>query len=261
MSNSKETLSSNSLFHFTNSAEQLISILKHRFRPKYCLEDLRMFKTAEDETDDWLELAIPMICFCDIPLSKIKHHLTFYGNYGIGLTKKWGIKHGVSPLLYVGQDSETTKSLRMIFEEYHRTSEQHQSIWEMGQAVMRFLRFTKPYEGQFWRNGEYLQGVRFYDEREWRYVPEIQPDDDLTAWIAKSDYLDDIKRSALNEILADKYTLHFEPDDIKYIIVENEDQILSIISAVERIKGQFDPEIIKKLTSRIITRQQIIEDF
>ena len=46
----------------------------------------------------------------------------------------------------------------------------------------------------------------------------------------------------------DKYTLHFEPNDIKYIIVENEDQILSIIRAVERIKNRFDRETIKKLT-------------
>ena len=92
MNELKETISSNSLFHFTNSAERLVGILKHTFRPRYCLEDLRMFTTSldEDEEGSWLELAIPMVCFCDIPLSKIKHHLTFYGNYGIGFDKRMG---------------------------------------------------------------------------------------------------------------------------------------------------------------------------
>ena len=260
MTQTKETLSSNSLFHFTNSAERLIGILKHTFKPRYCLEDLKMFQTFDDD-DSHDELAIPMVCFCDIPLSKIKTHLTFYGNYGIGLTKEWGIKNGVSPLLYVDSTSETTKSIRNIFAEYHRSSTEHKAIWEMGKQVMRFLRFTKPYEGKFWRNGEYLQGIRFYDEREWRFVPEVKGEDNLTPWIIKEDYLDDIKRSELNEVLAEKYTLHFEPSDIKYIIVENEDQILSIIRAVERIKNRFDRETIKKLTSRILTKQQMIEDF
>ena len=118
------------------------------------------------------------------------------------LTKEWGVRNGVSPLLYVDNQSETTKSLKKIFEEYHKNSMHHKSIWEMGQAVMRFLRFTKPYEGQFWRNGTYLQGIRFYDEREWRFVPEVKEEDDLAPWISKENYLDDIKRSELNEVLS-----------------------------------------------------------
>jgi len=32
-------LSANSLFHFTNSLENLLNILKEEFRPRFCLED------------------------------------------------------------------------------------------------------------------------------------------------------------------------------------------------------------------------------
>ena len=100
MTDIKETLSSNTLFHFTNNAEKLIAILKHTFKPRFCLEDLRMFNPSDNEENDWLEMAVPMTCFCDIPLSKVKNHLTFYGNYGLGLTKEWGIRNNVTPILY-----------------------------------------------------------------------------------------------------------------------------------------------------------------
>ncbi len=135
-------------------------------------------------------------------------------------------------------------------------------MWSVGQDTMRFIRFCKPYEGKFWRDGKYLEGIRFYDEREWRFVPDINPGaDSVTVWLSKETYLDDILLSEANEILADKHKLHFNPDDIKYIIVEREDQVLSIIKAVEKITDRFDRDTIKKLTSRIITREQIIEDF
>jgi len=263
MSSSKETLSSNSLFHFTDSAETLVKILENNFQPRYCLEDLTMFKTETDSKDeeDWLEFAIPMVCFCDIPLSKIKNHLEYYGSYGIGLTKEWGIRNGISPLLYVEKDSETAKCLRNMLEEFNKNSSEHQSIHDMGQFALRFLRFTKPYEGDMWRKTGPEKGVRFYDEREWRYVPEMTGTKDLSAWIRKKEFLDTVKKPRLDSKLAKQYPLTFEPDDIKYIIVEKEAQILSIIEAVEDIKDRFDESMIKKMTSRILTKDQIVEDF
>lgn len=261
MKETKETLSSNSLFHFTNSAKNLIDILTYSFKPRYSLEDLGMFNISNQAIVSSFELGIPMVCFCDIPLSKIKYHLEFYGNYGIGLTKTWGVEKGVSPLLYVEQESETTKSLKSLYKIYNEGVLENESYKEIGNAIMRFLRYTKPYQGQFWREGKYLDGIRFYDEREWRYVPEIDGKEDLTPWISKKDYLDEIKVTRYNNILGEKYKLEFEPSDIKYIIVENEEQILSIIDAVEKIKSPFTDDIIKKLLSRILTKQQIIEDF
>lgn len=264
MNEIKETLSSNCLFHFTNGADRLIGILKNNFKPRFCLEDLSMFGIGEglDDSREMDELAIPMVCFCDIPLSKVKNHLSFYGNYGIGLTKEWGIRNGVSPILYLDKTSETTTALKKLTQSFTSTSIDYEPFLEIEQASLRFYRFCKPYEGKFWRNGDYLQGVRFYDEREWRYVPDIEPGKaTVTPWMLKKQYLDDIIRSEANEVLADNYSLNFQPDDIKYIIVENEDQILSIIQAVERIKGKYDSDTLKRLTSRILTKQQIIEDF
>lgn len=264
MNDLRETLSSNCLFHFTNSAERLIGILKKSFKPRFCLEDLSMFGIGEglEDSSELDELAIPMVCFCDIPLSKVKNHLSFYGNYGIGLTKEWGISNGVSPILYLDSTSETTKALRTLNHTIANTSIDAEPFFVVKQAYLRFYRFCKPYEGKFWRNGSYLEGVRFYDEREWRYVPDIEPGkESITPWLYRNQYFDEIIRSEANEVLEEDYSLNFQPDDIKYIIVENEDQILSIIKAVERIKGKFDSDTLKRLTSRILTKQQIIEDF
>ena len=82
-------ISLNTLFHFTDKIENVIGILKEGFRPHFCLEDLNDF-VSRDERIEYLEWAIPMVCFCDIPLSQSTNHREHYGNYGIGLSKEWG---------------------------------------------------------------------------------------------------------------------------------------------------------------------------
>jgi hypothetical protein len=62
-------ISAQTLFHFTKSAEALIGILREEFKPRYCLEDQTVMRHPDGP--NMLELAIPMVCFCDIPLSSI----------------------------------------------------------------------------------------------------------------------------------------------------------------------------------------------
>ena len=58
-------LSANTLFHFTNSLENIENILEQEFFPNYSLE---VIQTLDIEK----EIAIPMVCFCDIPLLNTK---------------------------------------------------------------------------------------------------------------------------------------------------------------------------------------------
>ena len=69
-------LSPSTLFHLT-SKTGLKGILKDNFKLKYCLEKI-------DHTEMPVELAIPMVAFCDIKISEIKDHIDKYGSYGIG---------------------------------------------------------------------------------------------------------------------------------------------------------------------------------
>lgn len=70
------------------------SILKDGFFPHYCPEytlDPEDRRAASRRHHPMR--AIPMVCFCDLPLSLIAKHLKEYGCFGIGMTKRWGIKH------------------------------------------------------------------------------------------------------------------------------------------------------------------------
>ena len=73
-------ISSSTLFHFTSSIDYIRSILEDEFRPNLSLEDLSCLELQE-------KVAIPMVSFCDIPLSQTKAHMQYYGHYGIGLAK------------------------------------------------------------------------------------------------------------------------------------------------------------------------------
>ena len=50
-------------------------------------------------------LAIPMVCFFDIPLSQISEHSAKYGKCANGIKKEWAIQQGVTPVLYFHENS------------------------------------------------------------------------------------------------------------------------------------------------------------
>src|ERR1700722_14296147 len=100
-------LSANSLFHFTEKRADLISILKNGLYVRYSLENYQgLIEEKEEE-----EVNLPMVCFCDIPLSQVKRHITTYGSYAIGLTKKWGIKNKINPVIYTYYNSSIANIL------------------------------------------------------------------------------------------------------------------------------------------------------
>ncbi len=65
-----------------------------------------------------------------------------------------------------------------------------------------------------------------------------------------------------NEKLSSSDYLEFSPKDIKYIIVNDEADIIRIFEDLRRIKGEkFTYNDVTKLTTRIMTHRQILEDF
>src|SRR5260370_37777432 len=101
-----ENISSNVLFHITPRLSYLKDILSSGFHPRYCPEYI--IGADQDLAASRREIpsqAAPMVCFCDLPLSLIGRHLREYGQFGIGLTKDWGMKHGVTPVFYTHRES------------------------------------------------------------------------------------------------------------------------------------------------------------
>lgn len=233
-------LSPNTLFHFTKSLDDLIGILTNGFYPRYHLEET---------------FAFPMVCFCDIPLSQIEKHIETYGGYGIGMSKQWGVKNKLNPVLYSIQGSILNHNIHEImlyvFSNQIFTNPRENEVTSATKAAMLIGAYSKPYEGI--QDGK---KVRFYDEREWRYIPV--PD-----FLVKNEFEDDKNKAIENKKLESK-GLHFVPDDIKYIIVKEENEILEMAREIKEIKRDiynYKEDEVTILTTKIITSKQIEEDF
>lgn len=175
------------------------------------------------------------------------------------MSKSWGKSHGISPVLYLTPNSLLSKSFGSIMLAADRDEVDRTLSWNSRRGSDMLSSYIKPYEGDMWRGGKYVERVRFYDEREWRFVPDASRDGFRTA-LSKRDYQNEILRAQESTMVAN-VRLEFTPDDIKYIIVKKEAEILPMIRSIERIKGRFEPDTIKLLTTRIITVDQIREDF
>jgi hypothetical protein len=193
-----------------------------------------------------------MVCFCDLPLSKIGDHIKFYGGYGIGLKKTWGIRKRITPITYLTEKSYLTKHLKTSVEKLMKGKKQKDFPTEL-------IKYTKPVEGRIFRNGNY-KAKTFYDEREWRYIPKLL--DNRKGILYKDDYLSDIIREEANDDMSWRDRLKFNADDIKYIIVKHENQIVPMAGMIRAIqRSQYNEDQIELLVSRIITSKQIVTDF
>ena len=259
-------ISSNTLFHFTNSADKIINILKNGFAPRFCLEELgyEMFFNIKEEYST--ESAVPMTCFCDLPLSKIDNHLEFYGSYGIGLSKEWGKQKGLTPLTYIHDNSTQINYLKQLGTLLGNALSGTDILDTLPMdknpliALFELAGFYKPYSGQMWRINKYVD-KRFYDEREWRYVPFIDKIDGPHYRLSKEEFLNEIKRASANDTIAKDYSLKFNCDDIKYIIVNKESEMIALFDALDSMDDVFSTTEIKLLKTKIISTQQILEDF
>jgi len=250
-------LSPDSLFHLTPYFGNLLGILENTFYPRYCYEE---FDLVDNDTQSYIEDAIPMVCFCDIPLSQLMNHINTYGKYGLGMAKEWGIRKGLNPVIYFSKNSHLAKRISVITNDL---------IWRddsTAEAFKETMLYMKPYEGTLYRGGRsFKENVRFYDEHEWRYVPDrsILIENNIEPSIQEHIYRNsEMLASANRKLETDIFRLSFYADDIKYIVISNEGQINKMVEELRRIKGsRYDSNTIDRLTSRIITVKQIQNDF
>lgn len=229
-------VSSNTLFHFTNSIDNLLNIMREDFIPHFSLEKIKLGKMN-------FNFAYPMVCFCDIPLSQIKNHIKHYGNYGIGLTKEWGKENKLNPVQYIERNSDLSDYLSEVV--ITISSGVKQSKEGLPKSTLYLIKHLKQYENKD-------ENYRYYDEREWRYLPKTEEIMDENSFIIH-------QRSQGKRKLAN-HGLRFIPNDISYIIIRDESEINLMISYLRKIKIKYEGQI-DKLISRIITVDQIYNDF
>lgn len=250
-------ISPNTLFHFAQKMEYLINIFERGFQPRYCKEEV-IYKTTEDGEKSGFSFGVPMTCFCDISLSQISNHVSKYGNYGIGMTKEWAIKNKLNPIIYLNPNSKLSAELSMIqrISNLENISSSGENIKPLlDNALVNLMSYHKPYS-----NGD----IRFYDEREWRYVPSVEGRGDNHIFV---NIIDDIDMDNLETLEVEnkklfEYRLDFTPDDVKYIVVQNDDEIIRLINKLREIKSvNYSKNQIDLLISKIITTKKIKEDF
>jgi hypothetical protein len=262
----KKYLSANTLFHFTSNIDNIINILKNEFSPRYCMEKFEFIGSNN------LEIAIPMVCFCDIQLAQILNHIENYGGYGIGLSKEWGVSNGINPVAYSIKGSVATEAIskvdvdmRILKNSGEITGEILTDLSQSIDLLSHFIFFMKPYEGQAW-NKKSFDGshTRFYDEREWRYIPDLNciKTNKIRWFLNKDEYLNEDFRRDNNVRMSEISKLSFSPDDIKYIVVNSEDEILKLCKEIDNIKGDnYSQNKLNILKTRIISKEQILSDF
>jgi len=247
-----ENISSNVLFHFTKSMGNLKSILKNGFYPRYCAEytlDPADRRAAYRRKHPMR--AAPMVCFCDLPLSLILRHLKTYGPFGIGLTKQWGLRSRVTPVIYTHREAPT---LRPILRLAAKADKETDSTAASNSRLL--ATYTKPLVGPAWRNGRLTKKpVRFYDEREWRYVPVVREDEPL--FLNRDHYTRPNITKALHRRFRKEYALPIHPDDIQYLIVPNDGHILALHKYLKRL---YTPKDAVLVTTAIMTIDCIHED-
>ncbi len=257
-------ISANTLFHFTNSISNIESILINEFHPKYCIEDLSIF-IPKNIFDKKVKFAIPMVSFCDIPLSQIKQHIQCYGCYAIGLSKKWGIKKKISPVIYSCPESNSIAYLKNIisraFQRKIKPGENACGFLDPVLESFGILYYAKAYREDIYK-GKWHKDVIFYNEREWRFVPVNEYhriDKSPEQVFQKPTYKKIYKKGFENKF--SKFPLSFEPNDVKYIIVSKDSEILAMAKKIDVIRSKYSDKTKELLKTKIISLQKILEDF
>lgn len=270
----KNSLNANALFHFTPKFEYLLSILRNGFRTRYCYEEFlggavrfkeHLNKITKTEFKNEI-IGIPMVCFCDIRLSQIKYHMNQYGGdgFGIGLSKEWNEAKLLSQVIYMqsaekGMVSDTLQGLLMQISQYQNDKILTNSFLDLASCV-------KPYKGYSWdnlKNEPSNKETIFYNEREWRFIPCIRTHKLNEKKKILCENIEPILTIESNweaenlKLEKSIYNIDFNANDVKYIIVPNNEYRDQLIKKIKAFKiDTMDLEI-----SKIITKEQIEEDF
>lgn len=274
--------SANSLFHFMKESEYLTTALKKKaLCPRYCKEDVAYLNIKNGE-NTFNEVAILQKCFCDIPLSTVikkfpviltdnndylteeqikavpeeLSHPDFYGKYAIAFTKRWGEKNKLQAIHYLNPEAicaeNYSETLRSILAEA--------DVPEIvANTLLDWICFFKPLRGTMKRNqliGEPKKAFEieifknFHDEHEWRYVPSKAEINGQTIqciiankYILNSENMLGEMNTRLEDMKYRPTWLPFQYEDIRYIIVPDNQSRIDVINTINALDDSLFTEV------------------
>lgn len=254
----KETYvqSANVLFNFMPELEYLKKILKNKaIIPRYVEEKIDYLNIKDTE------LVFPMTCFCDISLKKLLPHLEFYGYYGIGLDKEWGIEFGIQPIHYINPKSYLFSDYKIAFDLAMETTTEVEADVSITDYLISSLIYTKPLRGKMLKKGIVKDKI-FHDEKEWRYVPKFENRKDIPFFVPK-EHQNRTAYDSYSLTLVDipEIWLKFDPEDIKYLAVKNEEDRVELIDYIMNKELSFSKSERYILISKILVFDILKEDW
>ena len=226
-----QNISSTTLFNFTDTYDYLVENLLQGF---YCGDVYEKLPFRN------IGYKVPMVCFCDIPLGAIKHHLLWYGSYAIGIKREYARTYKVNPVWYIHKDNPLIQKMLKSKDKIELESTPILSY------LKQFLGYQKDSDG-------IRKKKKFYDEMEWRYIPEGE---DYKAVLIKGVH------HSKAAIIEDKRLtrMPLEIDRIEYLIVRNNENKENLYKVLKKLSIDRNVSY-EKLISSIITCTQIRKDF
>lgn len=231
-----QNLSSTTLFNFTDTFDHLVSNLRDGF---YCGEIYEKLPIRNITAG----YRVPMVCFCDIPLGQIKEHLGWYGNFAIGIRRDYARTQGVNPVWYLHSDNLVLKKL------YKSTNYSKLIESPMLPYIKRFLGLQKNAVGT-------QKKKKFYDEREWRYLPQ---DEKYKPQLMTNG--SHIRNEKEVENTKSATYMPFSLETIEYIIINNQENKEKLYPVLRELVNKNKSVSYEGLISCILTCDQIIKDF
>jgi hypothetical protein len=213
------------------------------------------------------QFRVPIVSFCDIPISSAGENMSKYGSYALGLTEEWAVAKGLTKVIYLERNSPLAqnmlKSLDSViaqnWTEFMTSGALLTPKDLKGDPLLQaldFLRYTKNYKGELKRsNGDHDPEYYFGDEQEWRYALN-------TGKFHQSIYIEEMAKHdgivTLMQRLIEDEKLSFTSKDVRYILIAKEEERSEIEVHIQSLKEQFNESEMKGLISKIGTLDQIL---
>lgn len=268
-------INASSLLHFTNSMDAIKGILENGFRFSYCCEKISATINMNEQHPEGANffrpsphinshIAIPMICFCDIPLTCAKSHSEIYGKFIVGIDKDTALtvfKDSLNPVMYC--NSMWIQYALTDLSVIKATINNVEGCYNYERSLNQLIGNSKPYYGTF----KGIEDYCYYNEREWRILIPCDYDEHTKWYWNLSEEEFAVKKDEINKILHSSeyayrgFTTDIDNEEdfmqfITHIVVDTEANIPElvefILNAEQSIFGY--PRLSKRLRNFLVSR-------
>jgi hypothetical protein len=299
-------INASSLCHFTGRFDVLQKIIRNGIRFSFAFEKLSPTIIANFEYPSNPQfvshiyenagVAIPMVSFCDIPITRVTEHISKYGQYMIGLNKKIILdlyNEIINPVFYIYSDNlhQVIDDISNVYAEATNLQMQEainkgkrinvftqEDVEEIVKEVIEKFPYTKRKI-----SSQFIVGlskpcyskdgaVCYYDEREWRafWLDRMSVETNWKWGITYENYVSN-KSYWNKELESDEANYITIPEGIlrygiTHIVVKNDNQIPRMIDFIMNSQTLFGQTNVSKserliLVSKITSFERVALDY